>query len=304
MQNVVLEGEQIMVKHNLQNYKKQDINFDNDLKLCIGRTYGINQDSRVLHWHNSVEICYVKHGSGIYLIGGRKYTFSQGDIFVIGSKDMHLAYNDTDVILQVMLFEPDLIISNGNSLYEMDYIMPFWEAGISFENKLERTNKYYELTVDLLIKIEEEYNKRKLGYKMMVKALLLQFAAILTRYLNLKSNGLHSEKMKNYARLKPVFDYMDGNFNAEVRLSELAGIINMSVSNFSLIFKKIMGVSPIDYLIRMRIAKASRILLETDMKITNIAESCGFSSTSHFVQHFKKYTGLSPSAFRKNKNSK
>ena len=82
----------------------------------------------MLHYHDCIEICYIKQGTGTYLIDGNEYSFAAGDIFVIGSNEIHLAYNDRDVIMLVVLFMPALIYNGAGYSFEMDYISTFQEA--------------------------------------------------------------------------------------------------------------------------------------------------------------------------------
>ena len=287
------------MKNIISTGKKLNIELDQDFPFSINDTYGIDKGSTMLHWHDCIEICYLKQGRGMYLIGGRNYSFNKGDIFIINSKEIHLAYNDREVIMQVLMFESRFLWNGAGYPFEAEYLKPFWESGINFGNKLDKSNKYYESIVEVLLEIEHENKAEGIGYKLMMKSFLLKLAAILTRYLDVKDDGWLRERMRNHNRLEPVFDYMDCNYYIRVKLKELATLVNMSVPNFSLVFKKTIGISPMEYLNRVRIVKASQALLETDLKIIDIAADCGFCSMSNFIENFKIYTGKVPKEFRK-----
>lgn len=278
--------------------KKLHIDHEKEFPLVMNDTLGIDKASTMLHWHDEIEICYIKHGTGIYLIGGREYPFSQGDIFVINSRDIHLAYNDKEVIMQVLTFESRLFWNGAGFLFEMECLVPFWEAGISYNNRLDRENAYYTQVVDILKGIEDEMSLKSSAYKISVKSLLLRLSSVLIRYLDIKEDGKSGERLKNYNRLEPVFHYIESHYPEKIKLEDMAALMNMSSSNFSLTFKKTVGISPMDYLIRERIVKASEMLLETDSKVIEISLSCGFFSMSNFIEIFKKFTGKSPSEFR------
>jgi len=66
-----------------------------------------------------------------------------------------------------------------------------------------------------------------------------------------------------------------------------------------LIFKESVGSTPIEYLNKIRIVKATQLLLQTNDKIVDIACNCGFLSLPHFINTFKRYTGKLPRDFRK-----
>jgi YesN/AraC family two-component response regulator len=94
------------------------------------------------------------------------------------------------------------------------------------------------------------------------------------------------------------------NYNRKISLREVAGISGLSAPYFSTIFKEEMGENLSSYLNRLRIEKASRMLLDTDFTLSEIAGSCGFEDQSWFSKIFKSYTGASPGKYRdQNRNS-
>jgi len=97
--------------------------------------------------------------------------------------------------------------------------------------------------------------------------------------------------------LKPM-EAMRLYYDRPLRIAELAGLANMSVSNFFRHFKAATGTSPIDWLKRERINQAKRRLLETDDSIAKIAEETGYYDQFYFSRDFKRMTGVSPSEYR------
>ena len=65
---------------------------EEDYPIIIGETFGIDEESVMLHYHRRIEICYIRQGTGNYLIDGRDYPFHAGDIFIISDNEIHLAY--------------------------------------------------------------------------------------------------------------------------------------------------------------------------------------------------------------------
>ena len=87
-------------------------------------------------------------------------------------------------------------------------------------------------------------------------------------------------------------------YDKPLRIDELAGMANMSVSSFFRYFKAATGTSPIDWLKRERINQAKRRLLETDNSIAQIAEQTGYYDQFYFSRDFKRMTQVSPSEYR------
>lgn len=90
--------------------------------------------------------------------------------------------------------------------------------------------------------------------------------------------------------------YMSAHFKEKITLEELAELSGKSISHYGKIFKKITGVSPIEYLLSIRISYAKR-LLETGFSITETAQMSGFASLYYFSKAFKKKEYISPSEY-------
>lgn len=86
----------------------------------------------------------------------------------------------------------------------------------------------------------------------------------------------------------------------ESTLTTIAEKVNMNPSAFSRLFHQEMGCSFKKYVTSVKINKGKKLLLESNLKVQNIAELLGYVSTSHFVQVFSKHTGMTPGTFREN----
>ncbi|QIB27366.1 helix-turn-helix transcriptional regulator [Caloranaerobacter azorensis] len=91
--------------------------------------------------------------------------------------------------------------------------------------------------------------------------------------------------------------YMEENYNQPINIKNIAWNLNMSESNFSLYFKKIMGISPKDYLKNIRLSKAKELLKEHN--VTEVAYSVGYENISHFIKLFKNKYGITPKQYKK-----
>lgn len=98
--------------------------------------------------------------------------------------------------------------------------------------------------------------------------------------------------------LESAKSFIDKNYNADISLSDIAGYVYISTSHFARAFKKYYDISPIQYLLGVRIEKAKTLLEETNLKVGDIASSVGFSAQQRFNDIFKKHMGLSPSEYR------
>lgn len=101
-------------------------------------------------------------------------------------------------------------------------------------------------------------------------------------------------------QLNQILDYIDSSLEQDIKLADLAQILDMSQFHFGRLFKQSIGLSPYQYLIQQRVERAKKLLKNTDYLITDIALECGFNSHSHLTNKFRKLTGMTPKAFRVN----
>ncbi|PKM83224.1 MAG: AraC family transcriptional regulator [Firmicutes bacterium HGW-Firmicutes-14] len=95
-----------------------------------------------------------------------------------------------------------------------------------------------------------------------------------------------------------VTDYLHQNYGEKLSVGRLAKTVNMSESHFIRTFKKETGMAPMEYLIRVRLDKAKKLLRAGAMSITEISLLCGFNSISHFSSSFTKHEGIAPSEYQ------
>ncbi len=120
------------------------------------------------------------------------------------------------------------------------------------------------------------------------------------------SRSLRSQWETNLAtkghKLKEILEsaksYIDNNYNTDISLTDIASFVYISTSHFARAFKKYYNISPIQYLLSVRIEKAKALLEETNLKVGDIASSVGFSAQQRFNDIFKKHLGVSPSEYR------
>ena len=90
---------------------------------------------------------------------------------------------------------------------------------------------------------------------------------------------------------------MDVYLDRDLTLTELAAIAQLSPNYFTRSFKQSTGFTPHQYVIRQRVEKAKQLLVEGQLAIADIALEVGFAHQSHLNRHFKRWVGVTPKAF-------
>ncbi len=99
-------------------------------------------------------------------------------------------------------------------------------------------------------------------------------------------------------RFQVVVDFVEESLDIDLGLFELASLVGLSIPHFSHTFKAAYGVAPYRYILQRRTKRAQTLLRTTDDTVATISERVGFSSQSRFAQHFVRYYGITPSAYR------
>lgn len=260
--------------------------------------------NHTFHWHNYLEIAFVKQGKGIYYVENRTYEMNEGDIVVINNIEPHYmeVLPPVNMVMPVVMFEPQLVWSS-ESLFDYNYMEPFFERSSNFNNKIDSKSEIGKRIFALLSEIEDEYVNKTVGYKLMIKAKLLHIITYLIRHYQDSSKNTESitSKSKRLEKLEKVFDYINRYYSQKIELKTLAELAYMSPNYFSTFFKQSTGFTPIEYLNKMRISKSIEMLRETDFSIAQIAMDCGFSNLANYNKIFKQLTETTPTGIRSGK---
>lgn len=100
-----------------------------------------------------------------------------------------------------------------------------------------------------------------------------------------------------------TIDYMKEHLNEPLRAATLAGIANMSLPHYFAQFKRVTGSSPIDYLIKLRMDHARKLLSETSWSVKEVAVSLGYEDPLYFSRVFKSVNRTAPTDFRAQKRN-
>ena len=115
----------------------------------------------------------------------------------------------------------------------------------------------------------------------------------------IQENSLLSSAFRSYSDpVTKVINYIDKNINQHFTLKELSSYVNLSPYHFSRIFKKETGYSPLEYVSVTKINFAKLALRTSDIAISELAISLGYSSSSSFINAFKAQRGVSPNRYR------
>ncbi|MDX1479851.1 MAG: AraC family transcriptional regulator, partial [Saprospiraceae bacterium] len=116
---------------------------------------------------------------------------------------------------------------------------------------------------------------------------------------SLNANGFTvNVTVEDEQRIQHIYQYVQAHFKRHITLEEISDIANMTVPAFCRYFKKLTNQTFTQFVNAFRVAHATKLLVETNALITEVAHESGFNNISHFNKHFLKVTGLRPSEYR------
>jgi len=254
------------------------------------------------HSHPELELVYVKESFGKRIIGNSVMPFEPGDMVFLGSDLPHVWLNDEMYYQGISTLKANAIVVYfskdifGPAFYELKETQKinelFFQAGKGI-SIIGKTNK------QIAKKLEKLLLKKDFEVIIGLFEILSMLSESQDRvYINNEAySTTHKDSKKD--RLSEVFQYVNENYKKDIVLIEIAAIANMTPTSFCRMFKLKTKKSFVEYLNEIRVSKACKFLLETDLSMSEIAYECGYKTASNFNKLFKKFIGMTPSEFKK-----
>lgn len=150
----------------------------------------------------------------------------------------------------------------------------------------------------LMEKLHHELVEQRQPSPLCVRGLAQALAVHLVRHYRDRQDAVRRSNALPAYKLRRVVEAMDAQLADDFSLAQLARTAELSEYHFSRMFKRATGLSPSQYFIGLRMARARRLLIETQRSVIDIGLEVGYSSPSHFSQVFRREVGVTPSAYR------
>jgi AraC-like DNA-binding protein len=254
------------------------------------------------HWHPEVEIILIKKGSYSFEINLENHILNEGDICFINSGVLHEISGITRSSLHdVIIFDSRILDFAYNDILEDEALSPFTSGKLEFPLIIRKEDEYYGVFLSILQTAMTYAIDSMQDWYIKCKLQLIQLIYYMEKYgLFEKRNATLTTKDKEkIERYKKLVTYMENNYQKNITLDELADISNCNSQYLCRFFKEITNMSPISYLISLRIEQACKLLNETTLPVIDISLECGFDNVSYFIRKFKEITGTTPNQYRK-----
>jgi len=255
-----------------------------------------------LHYHPELELTLIVKSYGQRKIGDNIENFHEGDLVLVGGNLPHVWKNDHVLFGEqahkkaqaiCVKFLPDFAGKEFLNRPEMLAIKTLLEEKVPLGVKLVGTLR--EKVSNIMLKLPDMDESERFIQLLQI----LNFIAKSDEYILLASLSYRNESIKNSHRINIVLDYLVENYQEDLNLEKIAGLINMNKNAFCRFFKKGTRKSLFTVINEVRIGKATQLLTETDMNVLQICFACGFNNISNFNKAFKKSMNITPLVYRK-----
>ncbi len=253
------------------------------------------------HTHSWVVLLCGEKGDMQALIGTREYDFGEGDLLVVPTNEVHKIIPLSEGIhaYTAIKFAPEVISTSMHLFSEYKTVSPFLIPG-SQNRRQFRKEEIPERIANLLHEMKNEYAEMKYGYEIALKAHLYNLILwVIRRWQDSDVEETPHFNSTQTRFLESVLSYVSEHYAQSISIEELAKMHYISYSHFSALFKRMTGNNFVDYLNSVRISAAERLLVTTDMQVTEIAQAVGYSDLSYFSRRFSEHNHISPRAYRK-----
>ncbi len=235
------------------------------------------------HYHNHYEIYYLLKGKVKYFIDNTTFELHEGDMVLIPPYVIHkTSYIEESNPERLLIhFTLDFLQKNEN-----DAIFRCFD-------------RYYikraDIHKNLINSIEAENNSADEFSEELIRSYIV---TLLIRLSRITEKSVFEITAPSF--IQKITEYITDNYSSEITLDNLAKQFSVSKSHLSRQFRAATGFGLSEYITIVRIRNAERLILNTDMPITEVATKCGFNDSNYFSSVFKKLKGIPPLKFRSN----
>lgn len=261
------------------------------------------QGTITLHGHNFYELVYIQDGSCLHEKNGEATLIIGGDLLLIqpGVYHRYLAKHE-DIRIYNCLFTREALGEDAfRELESLSGMQSFLSAGDG-HNRTHLSISERELVEKRMDTLESLGRDRPLGWRLALRSEMTLLLVDCAR--------IYDRRMSQPGESRPYVSYVaqalraiDAAYMNDLTVVDLATMVGVSPDYFTRQFKRVTGITPVDYLRRYRIARAME-LLKLGKSVSETASQVGFRSLSHFSREFKAQLGVTPQTYRKDHNIK
>lgn len=269
--------------------KRFDFNFKQDTEFCLneaGHYRLVAQNDYQMHrpnGRNDYQLLYIADGLAWFVVDGIDTSAKPGD-FLIYSPNAQQNYH------YHLKDNPDIYWMHFGGFQAqklLDQLNLKTDCVLSSQLNTSITRKWLQMIRELALK--------QAGFQTLVPIYGIEILTLISRQMT----PLNTKELRSQKIIMTAMEYISNEISNSLNIQELAKRLGVSVSWLNLKFKSYTGMSPMQYIINSKMARAQELLHTTDYSVTEISQLCGYDDPLYFSRLFHKHTKISPREFRK-----
>lgn len=254
-----------------------------------------------LHWHEEMELVYIKKGQGMVNVDLTPVQVSAGDLVIILPGHLHAiqSWKQETMEYENIIFQVSLLLSPHEDLCSHDFLDPLLLGTLSVPTCVTPALKHYRELVSCIDQADEICKTFPPAYPFAIKSCLFQFFYLLFAHHSRRASLPSAGTQRSLDKTKQTVKYIEEHYREKISVADIASFLNISASHFMKYFKKTMGSSFVAYLNDYRLTMASRLLVTSSDPILEVAQETGFDNLSYFNRLFKEKYKTTPSRYRR-----
>ncbi len=243
------------------------------------------------HRHKFYELLYLTGGDGEHIIDFKSYALTPPVLYFLSPEQIHFWNLQERLEGYVFLFKEDFLVSSliNSGSKEISF----------FQDKLDEpafllNPAHQEILTPFIQSMVEEYNRNEGAQQSVLQAFFHIFLVAIQRIC-----GETDDRSGQSSLLRQFKKYIGSDINCNTDAKQYAAKIGVSVSHLRNTVREQTGKSPSQLIRREVSLEAKRLLIHTDLSAAEISYSLGFDDPSYFGRYFKRETGISPRAFKR-----
>ena len=257
------------------------------------------------HDHDFYEICIVRRGIAHHRTDFTEDQLGPGSVVVIAPGRAHIIYGVRDLWQTNIYYLAEWLSDDLSAYWGQSAFVPLFLAAALFRSPLKHPVPQFVLTAEEMRDIDHELADigrecyAESSSPIFLKSTLLKLLIKLSRAYS--RSGSEDLALGFCAKVTLALESIESTIlqSEQLCVNKLAKKIGVSPNHFSFVFKQATGWAPMEYYQRRRVQHATRLLLDPQRSITDVAHELGFYDSAHLGHFFKQYKQMSASEYRK-----
>lgn len=251
------------------------------------------------HYHDYTELLFGLEGVADVYVGNKNYKLRAGDMVIVHNHELHdVTGTGEPSNYFVIKFLPSILLTAEQTFSEYSYTLTLMQ-NTDKRQVFFNSDELSETPVPSLFHHAfYEWEGEKFGYELSLRADVTSIFLHILRRWHEKNMGDIQVSIWQGELIEKAISYINSNYS-DMTEESAAKALGVSTSYLSRVFKKGMKKSFSSYVTSIKIRESERMLISTEMSITEIGECVGFSTSAYFIAKFREAHSMTPAKYRK-----